>query len=272
VHAGQADDERERTRILSQTVGSLFWGSMHADEAIARCEEIRSVVDGDRAAVASCLVRLAGLRAMRGRFDDARHELAEARALLEEVGFPYLVARSRNMAGIVELLAGDFAAAERELEVAVEELEAMGERGFLATASALLAHAFALQGMGAEAELHAYRSEELGGADDRINQVLWRTARARALLPAGRIEEAEVLARVAAEVVAASDDARGRGDVLVVLAEVLAASRRADEAVPLVEQALELYQRKGVVPGEERARRLLEELGAPAQPASSSAR
>ncbi len=48
-------------------------------------------------------------------------------------------------AGMTELIAGDFAAAEQILRHGVETLHAMGERGYRSTAVAFLAEALAAQ-------------------------------------------------------------------------------------------------------------------------------
>jgi tetratricopeptide (TPR) repeat protein len=261
-HAGAAADERRSRRILLTLTTTAFWGPMHADEAIKRCEEILDQTRGDRRAEAGTLVRLAGLRAMRGDFDRARSELLEARALLEEMNLAYLVARTCDFAGLIELLAGDPPAAEHEFRAGFDDLERMGERGFLATSAALLARALLEQGRLDEAERFITRSEHEAAPDDGISQVRWRSLRGRTLAAVGRFDEAERCGRRAVEIGDSSDELLGHADALIDLAEVLRASGRDVDAVPLVVTALDLYEQKGVTPYVDRARALLETLPA----------
>ena len=268
-HAEAAADVPMRTRILSALAAALFWGPVHASEAIERCEEIVGQVGGDRRAVASVRVRIAGLYAMRGDFPRARSDLAEARALLEELGLPFLLARTSEVAGLVELLAGDHERAEAELRAAADELERMGERAFRATTVALLARALAAQGQDEEAERWTHEAEAAAVGLDKATEVIARATRAGLLARRGELEPAEQLARQAVEAAAASDELRGHADALWELGGVLRLSGDVDGAVAAFRSAHELYDRKGVAPSAERAAALLVDL---AQPDASSAR
>ena len=62
-------------------------------------------------------------------------------------------------AGLVEMLAGDPAAAERELRTGMDELERMGEQGVLASVAASLARAVYEQGRGDD-EKHGRQQED----------------------------------------------------------------------------------------------------------------
>jgi ATP/maltotriose-dependent transcriptional regulator MalT len=70
-------------------------------------------------------------------------------------------------------------------------LEAMGERSYLSTAAALLAHALCARGELVEAERFSQRSEEAAARDDMFSQVLWRSARAKIHAHSGDLAEAE---------------------------------------------------------------------------------
>jgi tetratricopeptide (TPR) repeat protein len=143
----------------------------------------------------------------------------------------------------VEMLAGDPAAAEQHLRAEVEILPASWtfSRSWVAAA---LAHAMCAQERYEEAERLTEASEEAAG-DWVLNQVLWRGARAKALARNGDLGTAERLAREAASLAARTDALNLRGNALLDLAEVIRLASRIEEAAPLVEGALRLYQRKG---------------------------
>jgi tetratricopeptide (TPR) repeat protein len=117
------------------------------------------------------------------------------------------------------------------------------------------------QGRLDEADDVLIRAESLSAPDDAINVAWYPALRAKILTLRGRATEAETYAR---EAVANSLRLRGHSRQVAyaheTLAEALRAAGRNDEARREAERALELYQRKGVVPAIERARSFLAEL------------
>jgi tetratricopeptide (TPR) repeat protein len=220
---------------------------MPVPEAIARAEAILQSAQGARVVQSTALVCLAGLHAMSGRFDDARPLLAQGRAISDELGFRVWVAGFSLAAGDIEMLADDPVAAERELRRGYEALEAMGERGLLATVAAELAGAVSAQGRHEEAEQLTRVSEELARPLDVSAQVSWRTVRATCIAAAGELAEAEALARDALQAVEQTDDLNRQARVLVDLADIVRRAGRDAEAISLEERALDLYERKGNV-------------------------
>src|SRR5439155_12914091 len=107
---------------------------------------------GDRRTEGLVLAALSHLEAMRGAFDLARELYTRARATLQDLGESVLAASTSLESASVELLAGDPAAAERELRRDYDQLERMGANYLLATTAGLLAQAVAAQGRDAEAE------------------------------------------------------------------------------------------------------------------------
>ena len=144
-HARAAGLEHERSDLLGWIASSLFWGPAPVRAAIERCEAIREEVAGDLVARADMLQPLAGLHAMEGRFDEARALIAAADAAFEEVGRTLGSAVSHH-AAMVELLAGDPAAAERLLRQGYAALEEMGEKAVLSTTAAFIGQALLAQG------------------------------------------------------------------------------------------------------------------------------
>ena len=149
-----------------------------------------------RGSEAWALRSLAGLQAMDGNFDRARELLTEGNAIFDELGLTRYSADS-DIDGLVEMLAGDFAAAEERLRSGYLVLEEMGDKAFRPTTAAHLAQALLAQGRADEAWQFTEISEELGAGDDLLTQVVWRGVRSRILAGQGRLDEAEELAREA---------------------------------------------------------------------------
>ena len=243
-HARRGGLEHERIDILGWIASSLFFGPTPVATAIERCEAIRAEVGDNLLATATVLEPLAGLHAMEGRFDEARSLLATTEAAFEELGLSLNSAVSHHTA-MVELLAGDPAAAERCLRKGIEALEGMGDRVLLSTTAAFLGQAVLAQGRDDEAERYTDLSAELASDDDLITQAAWRWVRAMILARRGGVAEAERLARQAVAIAAKTDFLDQRAGALVVLGRVLALRERGDEAHAALTEALSLYERKG---------------------------
>ena len=259
AYARQAGNENERSEILCWVGSSLLFGPVPVSEGIRRCERMRAELDGNLASEAEMLRSIAGLHAMEGRFDLARSLLANSDHILEELGQTLNSAISHAVA-IVELLAGDPAAAERSLRAGYEALEEMGERAYLSTTAAYLAQAIFAQGRHEEAEQLTELSEQLSASCDLATQVMWRGVRARILEGRGETGPAARLAQEAVALAERSDFLNHRADALMDLAQVLQAGRRVDESAQATAQALALYEEKGNVAGAAKARGSLESL------------
>jgi len=144
----------------------------------------------------------------------------------------------------VEVLAGDLAAAERELRADYEALEGFGEKYFRSTVAGLLAIVVLAQGRIEEAAEVNRVAETLTAEDDQLSQVLWRRARARLLVANGVLAEGVALAEVAVQIAAATDDIVLEADALVDLGDVLEMTGARDRAATYWARAQEIYERK----------------------------
>ena len=252
-HARQAGNENERNEILCWVGSSMLFGPAPVSEGIRRCERMRAEFAGNLAPEAEMLRSLAGLHAMEGRFDLARSLLANSDHIFEELGQTLNSAISHAVA-IVELLAGDPAAAERSLRSGYEALEEMGERAYLSTTAAYLAQAIFAQGRHEEAEQLTELSGQLSASCDLATQVMLRGLRARILVGRGETGSAERLAQEAVALAERSDFLNHRADTLMDLAQVLQEGHRVDESAQATAQALALYEEKGNVAGAAKAR------------------
>jgi tetratricopeptide (TPR) repeat protein len=239
-------------------VGAIWFGPTPVDEGIRRYREILARPADARRITASVLRALGGLQAMEGDFAAARGAIAEARAILDDLGLRVTSASTAETAAIVELLADDPAAAEDELRAGYERLEEMGDTTVTPVLAALLAQALYLQERHDEALAFTEASEAEAAADDISAQVQWRAARAKILARAGGVEEAEALGREAVGLAEQTDFLVVRGDSLADLAAVLRIAGRADEGRAALAEAARLYERKGHTVAARRAARALE--------------
>jgi predicted ATPase len=244
AHASLASDETARAEILTWIASSLWFGPTTIADGIRRCEEIRAEVGDHLDAEALTLRHLAGLHAMNGDVELARSLLATSNAVFDDLGLTLNAATSHNE-GLIEMLAGDFPAAEASLRTGFDALTEMGEQAFLSTTAAFLARAVFEQGRLDEAEALAQQSEQLADAEDLLTQVLWRGVQARVLAERGQLGTAEVLAREAVALAEQTDFVVYRGDALIDLAHVLRASHRTEDASAAAAAGLALHDQKG---------------------------
>lgn len=256
-YARRAGDARTEAQSLNLSVGAAFFGPMPVSEAIRLCEDILAEGGQQRRIVASAYRALAGLKAMAGAFEEARELVASHKEILQELGLTVTAASAAETYGIVEMLAGDPAAAARELSAGYDVLEEIGETATFPDLAAKLASALYAQGEDDRALELSEVSERATAPDDLSAAVQWRTVRAKLLARRGELGQAEALAREAVALAEETDFLVLRGDACMDLAEVLRASGRLEEARASTEQALELFERKENVVSAARARSLL---------------
>ena len=256
-HARRAGAVREEAESMGQFAGSGLYGPAPVEEVVRRCEEILRASPGSPTAEARALRTLGACRAMAGRFDEARDLVRRSGEMLADLGLHLRAAFASQAAGFVEMLAGDPAAAERELRLGYEAMESLGEQGYLSTASALLSDAVFACGRPAEAEALTRTAEETGATDDLSTQVVWRSVRAKVLATRGEPGDAEALALEAVSLAAQTDDVNMQGDALMDLAQVLRLCHRDRDAAQPIRRAMHLYEAKGNRVSAERARSLL---------------
>jgi tetratricopeptide (TPR) repeat protein len=250
--------EAQNSRLHRALTGPLVWWVVPVEEGIRRAteglERIAGMAEGDLRNA------LGALLAMRGDFETARVELSRGNEVMEQLGMNLTLAAGQVPAD-ADLLRGDPEAAEGRLRPGIEELQAAGETGFLSTSAAVLADALYRQGKLEEAEEWTKVSEESAAQDDVASQMQWRSIRGKTVAKLGRIEEGEELARQAVERALSTDYLTMQGECWFALAEVLAVAGNSRGAREAVERAAEVWQRKGITVGVERARAFAEELG-----------
>jgi class 3 adenylate cyclase/tetratricopeptide (TPR) repeat protein len=251
-HARRAGAHRLEGDALGRYTGAAVFGPATVEEAERRALDVLGRVTGT-ASEGPALRALAHVRAMQGRFDEARAAAVRARTILEELGLRLRANWSRETSGWIEILAGDAPAAEREFRVGRDAAIEFGDRGFEGTAAALLAHALLEQGRDAEGEAVAAQAEAVAADDDLSTQVLWRTARSRAIASRDP-SDAAVLAREGVELAMTTDDLDMQADALADLGGALGALGDREGARRAFDDAIARVERKGNVAARERIR------------------
>lgn len=266
VHARRAGDRRTEGEILFWLMALRTFGSTPVGAAIERCERVLAEAPGNLHVEQSAMNFLGLLHGMAGRFDDARRCRSRSTELAREFGDRLNLAATVMVDGWIELLAGEPERAEQVLRPAAEALIEMGETAYLSTVAAELAQALYDQARYDEAETWTKTSEQAASPDDTASEMTWRATRGRVLARRGDFEAGEALAREAVEIGRATDDPRSLADCLLQLAEVLELAGLREKAIPLAEEALGLYEQKGILPSIEQAKARLARLLAASKP------
>jgi polysaccharide biosynthesis protein PslJ len=259
-HANNAGDRTQEAESLRGTLLAATFGPTHVESALERIQDVRRQGKGNRRLEVTTLATRAWLEAMRGRFDVARKLISEAKALADNSQLETMLAGLvLRVAGEIELLGGEPAAAERALRPACEALGRMGDPGYFCSVAPVLADALYHQGRGDEAVPVIELASRLEIPEDLSAQVALRRARAKLLARRGDFEEAEGLAREARKLAARTDFLDAHARAITDLAEVLHLAGRPKEAAGALEEAIRLHDQKGNVVAAGTLRALLAE-------------
>ena len=244
------NDRRELAEILSWLASAALWGPTPAAEGTQRCKDYLDEIGNHSFGRAIILQNLAGLYAMQDDVTAAYAALDSAKNLLDTLG-PTMTGAITQPAALIAMLAGDPAAAESHLRLEYDTLHQMGERRYLASTAAKLARAIVAQGQSRydQATRLIAISQEAAAGEDPSAQALSQGLSARILADRGQHREAEDLARSAVALAAQTDMLSHHADTLLDLAHVLAVAGRIPDAHAAASRALDLYQRKGNLPG-----------------------
>ncbi|MGH3008647.1 MAG: ATP-binding protein [Gaiellaceae bacterium] len=243
LHYARRCEERQAVARAADVLASaLLWGPTHVADAIARCEELLATAERKEPLRANVLAALAGLRALEADFDEARRLRAEAAEIYSDLGLTLLLGGLAELAAQIERLAGDSAAAERELRAAIELLAAWNP----ALDHSWLAAVLVDQGRHEEARAAAEAARDTESSY-LLAEVAWRGALGRVEAAAGNVEVALALAREGADMAALTDGLTMRAESLLDLAAVLTAAGEDEEAARVEREAAALYDQKGRV-------------------------
>jgi predicted ATPase/class 3 adenylate cyclase len=260
--AQAAGDPFWEATVLGLHCVVLYWGPKPLGEVAERVHDVLGVAEasGRPSLQATALMILARVAAMRGDVDEARQLVRSADAITAEVGGQGLLPQARDYISqaLVELLAGELAAAEETLQDGYRELEMRtGPRLNLAC---MLARVLLLRGRYEEAEELTHTCEQIAAEQQLDVQVKWRSIRAVVLARRRELDEAELLAREAFQLADKTDQLDSRAEARVDLAEVLRLGGRSAEAARELQRAITLYREKGNEVGVRNALRLLDRV------------
>ena len=221
-----------RSRDDFGLLSALIFGPRPADEALRALDELLP----DPSEPLDLLKR-AYLLAMLGRFDEAGSLTDRSAERLRELGTERFDVWFADIAA----LAGDYEAAARYEQKAIDDFEDHGHLTFQASYGAKLGRWLCALGRYDEAEPLAQLGRKL---DSQEAEWVWRQVQAR--VHAHREEHADAarLAREAIAIAERTDQLTYQGDALCDLAEVLGAAGRTNEAAATFEQSLDRYERK----------------------------
>jgi tetratricopeptide (TPR) repeat protein len=213
-----------------------------ADAAVRRTEQLLRTADGDPWAEADLLRPLSVFYAYTGRFADARDAIARTRSVDDSSGAKFRHAMDADVAGEIELLAGDPATAERYLREAYEAYIAMGDRGFRSTIAGKLAEALYALGRFDEAQQITEEAQAAATPDDIDAHARWRIARAKVLARRGEFPAARTLLDEATALLSPTAWAVLQAETLQAKAEVDRLAGAPERAEASLRAALRIYQ------------------------------
>jgi tetratricopeptide (TPR) repeat protein len=256
-YAVASGDMRRQIAAWNEVGGSMLFGRtplpvirqfLH-DELVWAREHCLPAVEAD--------ALLAGpyVSARLGDFEVAREMLEQSKAICRDLGIAYGLCEAGMAGSEMEVLAGDLAAAERELREVIDIAAGMAAAHYVALYQVRLARVLNDQGRNEEA---AALLDEAAGL--YAGTPWWKSNRARVLAARGEFEKAVALAREAAAQEAGHDDITAVAQTLVDVSEVLAAAGDRTGAETALSDAIALHEQKGnIVPAQqcrERAARL----------------
>ena len=178
--ATTSGDRGEQARILPAVPATFTYGWATTSESIALCRELLDAHPDSPMLESRALGTMASLHAERGEVDLAMTLLERSRAILNDLGVPWLRVEMAGLEHDIEMTLWNFDAAEQAAQLEYELSTEFGWRR--ATAAANLFDALFEQGRVAEAERWLQIAEE-EVEDDLPDMAAW-VASSRALLMA----------------------------------------------------------------------------------------
>ena len=270
LHARRCGAGREEADSLFWQATLVWFGPASTEGDRDVWEQALAQSHGHLMLEAASRTGLAFAEAQLGRSAQARREIRASRSIYRDLGRQIHCAGMSIGEGEIELIAGDWHAAERVLMEGYKQLIEIGETGYLSTVASHLAEALYRQERFDEAEHFTLLSEQAAAPGDLASQIGWRRVRAKVLARRGDAAPAETLARNAVEIAQQTDYSNDLAGTLVALSEVLAAAGKTAEAIAPLQEALTLYEQKGNLPQAARTRTMLDQLQPPATPDDSN--
>ena len=245
VHARRSGVYREEAWAAWVLAEAILIGPTPVEVGIGTCERLMLGSGELRVGDIGPLATVALLRAMQGEFEQGRELLARGRRLLDALGHKRPLMTILRSRGELELLAGEWGAAENVLRSVSELAAAAGDGETVGEVSALRARTLTALGQLEEAERLVRTARECAASQSRRAQAIWRSTAARVLADRGAADAAVELGSQAVRLLRRTDLVSLRADAYVDLATALRTRGDGEEAAAAVERARLLYELKG---------------------------
>jgi class 3 adenylate cyclase/tetratricopeptide (TPR) repeat protein len=258
VHAVRAAAQRLVTQSAFWIGLAAYYGSTALPEAVATCERLleAAVTPVDEADARLWL----GAATALGGEAEGLEAMQAARRMYAELGLTERHGGTAIPTGNLEHRLGRLQAAEQTLSEANETLALAGHKAYRSTVLLELADVLCDLDRFSESERAVAESLELSSPEDVHNVPHTRLIRAKIARGRENLEEASRFAREAAIEYEKEQAPASKAEGFLAVASILQAAGNPAEAYEAGHKALALYERKGVGPGIERARALLDEL------------
>jgi DNA-binding SARP family transcriptional activator len=246
---------------LGELAAALYWGATPVDQAVTRCEQLLRNEAKDRVGTAYVTAFLGGLVAQQEDFQRARLLVESAKVTLQDLGLSLGAATyCSQVLSEIEQLAGNLDEAERILRELAAAFERDREFSRLASTAGELAFVLVSQGQFEAAHEWTRVAERHATPDDLHAQIRWRPIRALIHARKGELGLADEFGRGAALLADGTDDLNRRAITHGCIGCALGFAGRTSAAMSEFEQARELCELKGNLPGTAQIRALQTEL------------
>jgi class 3 adenylate cyclase/tetratricopeptide (TPR) repeat protein len=259
-HARRANDARRESEALRWRCAAECYGPAPADQAAIGYEALMQGPEAARHAILrTAIASFRGeMEGMRGNAEVARELVETAKAWARDFGLQvYYASNVLRTAGYIAMLDGQFERAEQDLREAVDVLRHIGDSGHLSSVAPQLAEVLLEQGHTEEALALTEEAERASLDGDVDAQIGWRRVRSKILARQGHLAEGSRLATEALDLARRTDYLDLRGMVCMDLAEVLQRAGQGDSAIPVLHEAIEMFDLKGNLVMAARTRALL---------------
>jgi tetratricopeptide (TPR) repeat protein len=263
--AGEAEiagQERETLEFRANALVGHYFGWTPVDRGLRLSRSLLRDARDYRYPQCLALSVEGGFLAMRGEFDRARELNGRASAMAEEMGVEAVVHHAGQGRFEIETLAGNLDAVEDVLRQMCSLFERMQDAGHGSTFTAYLANTLADLGRFEDAEIEADRAEVMAPESDVSTTLAVSRARIKVLAARRDLEAAVAVGRRALRITESTESWDLEAGIRTDLAPVLQLAGLEEEAQRLAAEAVEMYERKGILVLAARARDVLASLSA----------
>jgi class 3 adenylate cyclase/tetratricopeptide (TPR) repeat protein len=261
TYARRSGDARRESEALRWRASAECYGPTPADQAAIGFETLMRGPAAQHGGLRTSVTTFrAEMEAMRGNTQLARELVETAKTWAKDFGLHmYYASGVLRVSAYVAMLVGEADRAEQDLREGTEMLRQMGDAGHLSSVAPQLADVLQAQGRMDEALALTEEAEHSSLEGDMDAEISWRRVRSKILAREGQLTDGVRLATEAVELARRTDYLDLRGIACLDLAEVLRRAGRGGDAIPVLQEAIEMFEQKGNVVMAVRARVALAE-------------